>query len=148
MKRILLFTAMLMIAFGAFAQYIDLGLPSGTKWKKTSEKGFYTYDEAMAEFATQLPSYAQLEELRDFCTWTWMESGCKVVGPNGNFIYLPAAGRRDCDGDVDLVSYSGSYWSSTPSGSAGAYYLVFLFGKVGVNYSGRCYGQSVLLVQN
>ena len=28
--------------------YVDLGLPSGTKWKSDNESGFYDYDEAIS----------------------------------------------------------------------------------------------------
>ena len=148
MKRILLFTAMLMIAFGAFAQYIDLGLPSGTKWKTFNEPGFYTYDEAMSKFASQLPTYDQLGELYSVCDWIWLGDAYKVVGPNGNFMKLPAAGGRSCDGSVDYVGSCGYCWSSTPYGSITAYGLFFYSGKVGINNYPHFDGLSVRLVQN
>ena len=53
MKRFLLFVSMLFISLGVFAQYIDLGLSSGTLWKDTNEGGDYaryTYDEAVSTF--------------------------------------------------------------------------------------------------
>lgn len=108
-------------------KYVDLGLPSGTIWKNANEGGndaYYTYDEAVSRFGNKLPTEQQLNELRDYCEWTWTGSGYKGIGPNGNSIYLPAAGCRDYNGDVGGVGTSGGYWSSTPKDSYTAYYLL------------------------
>ena len=151
MKRFLLFVSMLFISLGVFAQYIDLGLSSGTLWKDTNEGGDsarYTYDEAVSKFDNKLPTQEQLEELKNQCTWTWTGSGYKVVGPNGNSIYLPAAGYRDCAGNVGLVGSYGGYWSSTPYSSESAYCLDFGSDKVFMYYYFRCIGRSVRLVQD
>lgn len=62
--------------------------------------GTATYDAAAAAWGGQwrLPSLAEVQELCDRCTWTWTEQeghcGCTVTGPNGNSIFLPAAGTR------------------------------------------------------
>ena len=66
-----------------------------------------------------------LEELKNKCTWTWTGSGYKVIGPNGNSIYLPAAGDRNCNGVVDDVGTYASYWSSTPLDADQAWSLFF-----------------------
>ena len=130
-------------------QYVDLGLPSGTLWKSANEKGgFYTYNEAVSKFGSNLPSREQWEELKGMCTWTWTGKGYKVTGDNGNFITLPAAGCRGCVGDVNGVGSHGIYWSSTPNGSDKAWYLHFSSGDVIMNYNSRCYGLSVRLVQD
>lgn len=46
----------------------------------------------------RMPTLAQQDELREHCTWTWTTlngvNGCLVTGPNGNSIFLPAAGYR------------------------------------------------------
>lgn len=46
----------------------------------------------------RMPTYDELEELCDNCTWTWTHrmgvEGCKVTGPNGNSIFLPAGGNK------------------------------------------------------
>ena len=131
--------------------YVDLGLPSGTLWKDSNEGGrnvYYTYEEAINKFANKLPTLAQLEELKYQCTWTWTGSGYNVVGPNGNRIYLPAAGGRNCDGGVGGVDSSGYYWSSTCYKVLGAYELYFDSDETGIYYGNFCYGQSVRLVQN
>ena len=127
--------------------YVDLGLPSGTLWKNRNESGFYDYDKAVRSFGNKLPTEAQLVELKNVCTWEWTGSGYNVTGPNGNKIYLPAAGFRLCDGSVYYVG-TGDYWSSTPSDSELAWDLYFNSSGVHVNYEGRCVGQSVRLVQD
>ena len=131
-------------------RYIDLGLYSGTKWRNSNEGGEnvrYTYNEAVSKFGNKLPTIEQLQELKDKCTWTWTGSGYKVVGPNGNSIYLPAAGVRDCNGSVGYVGSDGYYWSSAPLGSDDAYHLYFDSGVVYMYYGYRCFGFSVRLVQ-
>ena len=128
--------------------YVDLGLPSGTLWKRQYESGFYTYDEALNRFGNKLPERHHFVELINECTWIWMdEYGYKVVGPNGNSITFPAAGYRFCSGDLYNVGPYGRYWSSTPNASDGAWSLDADLIGVNVDYSNRCSGRSVRLVQ-
>ena len=138
------------------AGYVDLGL--SVYWKNSNENnsaddhGLYTYDDAK-KFGSRLPTKAQLEELKDKCTWTWEGgsranvSGYRVTGPNGNSIFLPAAGYRYCDGGVDGVGTLGYYWSSTPTGTEFAWGLYFDSGGHVMYLNGRCRGFSVRLVQ-
>ncbi len=130
--------------------YVDLGLPSGTKWKdKNQGGGFYTYDEAVRAFGNSLPTKEQFEELKNFCEWTWTGNGYKVTGDNGNSIFLPASGYRWCNGDVDYVGSRGLYWSSTPDDLGDAWLLRINSGGVSIiNLYDRCFGQSVRLVQD
>ena len=134
-------------------KYVDLGLPSGTKWKDVNEStgdfNLYTYDQAIQNFGDKVPTEEQFVELQSSCMWTWTGNGYKVVGPNGKSISLPAAGYRSCNGSVSNVGSIGYYWSSTPNGSERAWGLGFNSGSVGMssgNY--RCNGQSVRLVQD
>ena len=131
--------------------YVDLGLPSGTLWKNANEGGDYTrytYDQAVRKFGNKLPTKQQFEELIDRCTWTWTGDGYKVTGSNGESITLPAAGYRDCDGDVGSFGMGGHYWSSsTPYYSDLAWYLGFGSSAVFMNNANRCLGHSVRLVQ-
>lgn len=98
--------------------YVNLGLPSGTKWNSTNETNpndeynFYKLDDAMS-FGDNLPTREQFEELKNLCSWTWTGNGYKIVGPNGKYINLPAAGFRPCTGTVCDVGSIGYYWSST-----------------------------------
>lgn len=90
------------------------------------------YDAARANWGStwRIPTIAEFEELCTKCTWTWTSQGghkgCKVTGPNGKSIFLPAAGRRRGTGRYyeDEIGY---YWSSTLSlsNSCRARYLYF-----------------------
>lgn len=129
------------------AGYTDLGLPSGTYWKNSNESGgFYTYEQAVNRFGSKLPTKEQFEELKNSCSWQWIGNGYKVTGPNSNFIILPAAGSRNCNGGVAYVGSWGRYVSSTPYGSSVAWYFSFDSGGVDMGRRNRCYGQSVRLV--
>lgn len=69
----------------------------------------------------QIPSIDQLDELKTNCTWIWSTlngiNGYKVIGPNGNYIFLPAAGYKENDnkyheGSEFRVGEWGSYLSN------------------------------------
>ena len=64
----------------------------------------------------QMPTRDQIEELLDNCTseWTTLNgvSGIKLTGPNGNSIFLPAAGYN-YDFDIHYLGAHGYYWSGT-----------------------------------
>ncbi len=146
MKKILLLSVLCLFALQIKAQeYVDLGLPSGTKWKDKNESGFYDYDAAVRSFGSKLPTKEQLEELKDACTWQWTGSGYKVTGPNGQSITLPTAGNRYCNGEVSSVGAGGRYWSSTPNDSEYAWCLYFTSSELSVYGSNRCIGRSVLV---
>lgn len=124
------------------SEYVDLGLPSGTKWKSANEKGgFLTYDEAISKYGDKLPTREQWEELKGMCTWTWTGKGYRVTGDNGKSISLPAAGERNCSGSVFNVGSCGYYWSS----SSGIY--LFFTSGVYIGEGLSCFGYSVRLVQ-
>ena len=66
--------------------------------------------------AWRMPTKAEQDELRKKCKWTWTTQngvkGYKVVGPNGNSIFLPAAGCMSGTSLYDVGS-NGLYWSSS-----------------------------------
>ena len=86
----------------------------------------------------RMPTNADFNELFSNCTWSWSAlngvSGYTVTGPNGNSIFLPAAGNR-VGTDVGGGGGDGFYWTSSllAGGSRYAYYLYF---------SGSYYGDS------
>ena len=130
--------------------YIDLGLPSGTKWADRNLEGYFTFDEACKAGA---PSAVQMAELYEECEWEWdnQKKGYTVTGPNGNSIFLPAAGYR-CDnkGEPCCVGSEGDYWTKCPSKTSASYgrYLGFYSGGVSpLNNYYRAYGFSVRPVQ-
>lgn len=155
MKKIFLLSMMCLMALSMQAQaisdddYVDLGLPSGTLWKSKNEKGgLKTYDEAIAQFGNKLPTLEQWEELKGMCEWQWTGKGYKVIGDNGNFIILPAAGIRHCDGSVNYVGTSGNYWSSTPKDSNEAWMFLLHSDRYACVWDYGCRGLSVRLVQD
>ena len=96
----------------------------------------------------RMPTEAEFEELCNKCEWTWTSQGdhkgYKVTGPNGNRIFLPAAGwRRGTDGYGE--GESGLYWSSMlhSSYSHGALNLDFNSSGHDTNYGSRKRGRSV-----
>ncbi len=80
----------------------------------------------------RMPTLAELNELQEKCTWVWSNLnsvyGYKVTGPNGNSIFLPAAGYRYGTGVISRGTY-GYYWLSSlsdyGSGSDYAYAMHF-----------------------
>ena len=108
------------------------------------------YDAARANWggSWRLPTRAEIRELKENCTWNWTtqggKRGYKVTGPNGNSIFLPAAGYRSGLPLSDTGEY-GKYWSSTPyeSGTDEAYSLLFYSGYQGVTWDYRSNGRSV-----
>ncbi len=107
------------------------------------------YDAARANWGGtwRLPTKAECKELKDRCTWTWTtqggHNGYKVKGPNGNTIFLPAAGYRRGT-SLYYAGERGYFWSSTPfSDSYRAYYLRFDSSNRIVFINGCDYGQSV-----
>ena len=96
----------------------------------------------------RMPTKAEQDELHNNCTWTWTTqngvNGYKVTGPNGNSIFLPAAG---CMGGGTLyhAGSCGYYWSSSLD-TVGPYladYVYFGSDGVGWYYIDRYYGHSV-----
>jgi hypothetical protein len=142
-------------------------------WGETSPKNEYaeenslTYDVAMTDISGnalydaatanwgdkwRMPTEDDCNELTEACDWIFGSfhgtNGYKVVGPNGNSIYLPAAGWRNCtnNGSLYSVDSCGNYWSSTSTHSIKADNL-FIFSKgVAIISSERCQGLSVRLV--
>ena len=148
-------------------EYVDLGLPSGTKWAtcnigalEPSGNGFYfqwgdtkpqteyveknckthnkhltnsiagdpNRDAATARWGQswQLPSREQFKELMNMCKWVGISvngvPGCRIIGPNGKSIFLPASGKKFSSGTIDDINYfnkyggwiKGSIWLDSP----------------------------------
>ena len=64
----------------------------------------------------RMPTDAEWTELMDQCSWTWTTisgvNGRKVTGPNGNSIFLPAAGYWDRTSLIDVATF-GLYRSAS-----------------------------------
>ena len=135
--------------------YVDLSLPSGKLWaaenvkKENGHEQHFTFDEAVETFGKNLPSKEDWQELFNLstCTWNNEHKGYDIIGPNGNSIFLPAAGYRDSNG-VNLVGSHGLYWSSTIRNENYAYNIYFFSGNLSPQSSNARYnGFSVRLVR-
>ena len=110
-------------------------LPTGASFAASTtqglaDQGTYYYDDNGGHFADNTYTAEQ---------WTVMESAGAV--------FLPAAGGR-YGTDVYNVGSYGYYWSATPSGTNGAYYLYFYSDYLSPqSFSIRYYGRSVRLVR-
>lgn len=146
-------------------EYVDLGLPSGTKWATCNigavnpeEYGDYfmwgddfdsirnsctymvhsaypymqiarhsvinsegilsgVFDTAKEIWNGnwRIPTEEDWKELESRCNWIWIDSlrGSKVIGSNGNSIFLPASGWKKRD--LNDAGNVGQYWSATPA---------------------------------
>lgn len=195
-------------------EFVDLGLPSGTKWATcnvgaTTPEGYgnyfawgettpketytletYIYAEGTAwndprltkycfnadygnngftdELTTletsddaatanwgvgwRMPTQAEVNELYNNCTHIWTTqngvNGGLFTGPNGNSIFLPAAGNRR-DSELRNAGSLGLYWSSSLNSGNTDYYawdLYFNSDDFDVNYYDRIGGFSVRAV--
>lgn len=66
-----------------------------------------------------MPTFSDLDELQRDCQWSWQNNykgsgvnGCLVVGPNGNSLFFPAAGKFD-DDETEDVNVECNYWTSS-----------------------------------
>ena len=172
-------------------EWVDLGLPSGTKWathnlgttftngygdyyawgeirtkNSFTEKGYrYTKDPFYAnpsrlygndDAATviwgngwYMPTCKDFDELKNCCTCIWTTNGkthgYSITGPNGNSIFLPAAGFYTESGysDADICGY---YWSCMlcEDHTTHAALLYFDSSDYGKSFCGfRYYGMSI-----
>ena len=123
-----------------------------TMWKEMDDiSGYLEYDVARRKWggSWRMPTKIEMKELIEECIWEWIEQngvdGYKIIGPNGNGIFLPAGG--DC---YTLLKYDGScygvYWSSTPLDNDDSYASCLCFDS-GERYISRgylrCNGHSV-----
>ena len=96
--------------------------------KKISDfSGNPTYDVASFNWGGdwRMPTRNEILELKNNCTWIFTTQngvkGCKVEGPNGNSIFIPAAGYYD-ESSLKAANIGGYYWSSTPENND-SYYI-------------------------
>ena len=111
--------------------------------------GNSTYDAARANWggSWRMPTKLEFQELVDNCKWIWTTEndikGYKVTGPNGQFIFLPAAGYV-IGPSLFNENSDGSYWSSAPEDLQNAYGLSFgSSGTHRVSWFNRYYGRSI-----
>ena len=100
----------------------------------------------------QMPSQEQFEELIANCTWEWSQlngmNGLLVTGPNGNTMFLPAAGYRS-QNNIFSAGTEFNYWTNSiqevaPLNAWKAYATSSIFN---INGSSRQLGYSVRAVK-
>ena len=146
---ILLAVTMTSLSMSGAPKYVDLGLPSGTKWAEQSEPGFYTYDQALQKFGKKLPTKEQMDELITYCLiqWDFDRNGLEVTGPNGNSMIWYADGWKNCEGELyDKGSYS-AIWSSSKFRENYGYDIIFGLSGASVDFYTLCQGICVRLVK-
>lgn len=131
--------------------WIDLGLPSGKKWKCCNEGA--SSPKEFGEFYTEksLSWKYDYQELMDFCDCVWEGDGFLFIGPNGGRIFLPAAGWYYGTQYRDYVEYAGEknpvgpvghYWVGDTNGSGSHYFFNFLPPESGHKMGFLLYGRS------
>ena len=122
-------------------EFIDLGL--SVKWGACNinasspyELGEYFLwsqeDIAQTELGGKwyMPTLEEAQELINECTWEWTSLngmyGYKVIGPNGNSIFMAASGWiHAVSGKLVFFELEGNYWTSTYNGGSYAYDIEF-----------------------
>ena len=143
---------------GDYFAWGEISIDPGENYKIDDTQGDIAgnpfYDAARANWggSWRMPTKAELEELKDRCTWTWTkeengDNGYLVKGPNGKSIFVLAAGghygaHTGSFGVPDSFGVYGCFWSSTPDG-LGPYRLLFNRGHLIGRYDSRFYRLSV-----
>lgn len=98
----------------------------------------------------RMPTKKDFDELIEKCKWEWGKQqgvkGYKVIGPNGNFIFLPAVGYVQGEVPSSVGSFA-NYWSSSFCAErSSAYCLSFGADFVDSYDTCRFYGRCVRAV--
>ena len=97
----------------------------------------------------RMPSKEEVDELTQQCSWIWTThnnvNGYKVTGPNGNSIFLPAAGYKG-GGPTYPAGEDGLYWTNTIEKQHYSY-LIVLHNDAPPTQAGRqgtrCFGFTI-----
>ncbi len=100
----------------------DNTTPTGTKWEPANNP---------CPAGWQVPSIAQIDELLDITTDSWISdyygtgTAGRIFTDGTNSLFFPAAGMRFSDEGLLMNSQNGYYWSSTMYDNQAAYILQF-----------------------
>ena len=109
------------------------------------------FDAARAKWGStwRMPTYNECLELVEQCSWKWTEvdgvKGNAVTGPNGNTIFLPAAGFRQGDA-LYMNGVYGYIWCGTSYANElnfYAYNMSYFNGPADVYWENRSIGQNI-----
>lgn len=117
--------------------------------------GNLNYDAAAATLGKnwRMPTKYEIEELVNKCKWQPMIQngidGCKVIGLNGNSIFIPTSGCIDLY-TQEMIGEVGAYHSSSPykNDNTESWGLIFNQNGVDVKELGRCLGLPIRPVFN
>jgi hypothetical protein len=120
--------------------------------------GSTTYDAARVRLGSpwRIPTYDELNWLKNNCTWNWKASGntdyngvagYEVVGTNSNKIFLPAAGYYN-GASLYSSGAGGDYWSTGYNSSSNAYDLYFDSSNKRGGIGSRSYGRSIRAIKD
>ena len=121
--------------------------------------GTYPYEETLENIAAtaydgaasqlgqpwKIPTKEQIDELLKKCSWAWDVTngvaGYTVTGPNGNKIFLPAAGKR-VDSNTENTGTTGYFWASALADRSDfeAFTLEISTAKRAIDYENRFSG--------
>lgn len=95
----------------------------------------------------RIPTSQEFQELIDHCKWEWVESdtssGYKIIGKNGNSIFLPASGYY-LGSKLVNEGEGGHYWTATAyEDNFSAYGLSFSNGSFILSWYNRCFGRVI-----
>lgn len=149
-------------AWGETEEKSDYSVETYKYWVDSNGDGNWYYDEftnigtnisgTQYDVARQkwggswrMPTGAEIEELTSKCTWTWYQYkgvwGKKFTGPNGNSIFLPAAGYR-AGTSLWGEGSCGDYWGATLTGGSYSVWCIYFYDDFHDGYYGGSYGGS------
>lgn len=123
------------------------------KLKNISKNSQYDVAKAVWGGSWSIPTEKEFNELLSECKWVWSEDskGYKVLGKNGNYIFLPTGGLRIGKSQTQKGEV-GYYWSSSNNinkdANTDAYYFYIKKSDhsnshVGINSGYRMFGYSI-----
>ena len=97
----------------------------------------------------RIPTMEEMTELINVCKWEWEilnnSKGYRVIGPNGNSIFVPCCGYRIGSSIFDKGT-KGAYWSATLFNNEYAYSLMFTELNIMLDWCNRVYGRNIRAV--
>lgn len=125
-------------AGGLFGYGDKTGVNNSIDLAEYADKDIYRTDRDIANSAwdgsVTLPTAADFEELFTSCQKEWTEvdgvAGYKLTGPNGNSIFLPAAGSRTIN-TIDGAGVNGHYATGSINAQNSQFAVAFRFDAAG-----------------